>query len=216
MHFIKTKNMKKLLLAFLLLFTTSVFATSTVEITYMNGSIDTTIFNSNDFYLERGDLKSYQGHVYRSFVAKFSILNQTANPVSNFGTFWNSYKFWFMGLMLLLLALGFYQVRNRVRAATNSISLILIISTLLVSCDHPTKTLVYACDCEQQKKVALDIKESIKNANNMSDEEMEDVIIQLEHTFIKVNCGQRMIDAVRHDGWVELTPKDTTYRYYNY
>lgn len=65
-------------------------------------------------------------------------------------------------------------------------------------------------------EVSKNIKESIGNANNKSDEEMEDVILQLERTFVRTNCSQRMVDGIQHDGWFEITDKDTNYTYFNY
>jgi len=78
---------------------------------------------------------------------------------------------------------------------------ILILSVLLfTSCEEEVKTeyrVVYACDCEQQKKVAEFVKESILNANNKSDEEMEDVISQLEQTAVRLNCSQTKVKFIK-------------------
>jgi len=98
----------------------------------------------------------------------------------------------------------------------NKIIILLLMSTIGVGCSHPTQRRVYACDCKQMAEVSKNIKESIGNANNKSDEEMEDVILQLERTFVRTNCSQRMVDGIQHDGWFEITAKDTNYTYFNY
>lgn len=58
--------------------------------------------------------------------------------------------------------------------------------------DIQTKT-VKVCDCEEKIKVTSFIQNSVKNANNMSDEEMEDVIRQLEYTGIRTICSDKLI-----------------------
>lgn len=91
-----------------------------------------------------------------------------------------------------------------------------VLLLVLASCNHPRDMVVYACDCKEKEKVVLDIKESIKNANNMSDEEMEDVIIQLERTFVRTNCHQAKVKGIQRDGWWEITQTDSCMTYYNY
>lgn len=98
----------------------------------------------------------------------------------------------------------------------NKIIILLLLATIGVGCSRPTQRRVYACDCKQMAEVSKNIKESISNANNMSDEEMKDVIIQLERTFVRTNCNQRMVDGIQHDGWFEITAKDTIYTYFYY
>jgi len=51
----------------------------------------------------------------------------------------------------------------------------------------------FVCNCEQQKQLQSFVKESIKPSNNMSEEEMEDVIRQLRIDGIKVFCKQRPV-----------------------
>lgn len=94
--------------------------------------------------------------------------------------------------------------------------ILLAIIGLLASCETKTQKIIYACTCEQQQKVSDNIKSSIKSANNMSDEEMEDVIIQLEKTFVRTNCQQKLANIIIHDGWVEITQQDSCITYYNY
>lgn len=75
--------------------------------------------------------------------------------------------------------------------------------------------IVYGCNCEQKQQVAKDIKESIKNANNMSDEEMEDVIIQLERTYVRTHCNQVKVKAKNNGGYLLIDQVDSL-TYYNY
>lgn len=98
----------------------------------------------------------------------------------------------------------------------NKIIILLLLATIGAGCSHPTQRRVYACDCKQMAEVSKSIKESISDANNMSDEEMEDVIMQLERTFVRTNCSQRMVDGIQYDGWFEITAKDTAYTYFQY
>lgn len=73
-----------------------------------------------------------------------------------------------------------------------------LIVVAMMSCGREDyKTMRYECSCEEQAKVSSFIQSSIKNANNMSDEEMEDVIIELRRTGIKTTCHQRLINYTR-------------------
>ncbi len=68
------------------------------------------------------------------------------------------------------------------------------IGLVLASCGRKDgEARMYACNCEQKAKVAEHIATSIKNANNMSDEEMEDVIEQLEKTYVHIICSQKIV-----------------------
>jgi len=86
----------------------------------------------------------------------------------------------------------------------------------LTSCDHAGSRIVYTCTLEQQQKVSKDIKESIFNANNKSDEEMEDVISQLEQTYIRTDCSQERVETIEHDGWYEVKESKKGINYYFY
>jgi len=66
---------------------------------------------------------------------------------------------------------------------------------LLTNCDYRQEKLMTVCDCEQKKDVKDFIQSSIKNANNMSDEEMEDVIYELRKTGLSIICDRQMIDG---------------------
>ncbi len=69
----------------------------------------------------------------------------------------------------------------------------IIIALVMFSCDTtPQEIKDRACGCSpiQRKKVTEFIQNSIRSANNMSDEEMEDVIIQLERTGVRTFCSQ--------------------------
>ena len=98
--------------------------------------------------------------------------------------------------------------------------LILTVAAVFTSCGgHKTQKSFYVCNCEQRAKVASDIKESIKNANNMSDEEMEDVVAQLELTYVRTNCNQQLVDIMLYpyeNGHYEFLKMDSSLTYYNY
>lgn len=86
------------------------------------------------------------------------------------------------------------------------ILILIVLSGLLnFSCDnengggHESTKANFVCNCEQTKKVSEFIQTSIKNANNMSDEEMEDVIQELHRTAVKVNCDRKNIKAIRDE-----------------
>ena len=68
---------------------------------------------------------------------------------------------------------------------------ILIITT--TSCINDRKRKCYVCDVKQKEKVAEFVSDNIQKANNMSDEEMEDVIIELNNTAIKLYCEQEFL-----------------------
>lgn len=62
--------------------------------------------------------------------------------------------------------------------------------------DNPTKyeAVFYVCDCKQMQQVRDDIKQTIAPANNKSDEEMEDVIKQLQQSFIETTCPKKVLE----------------------
>lgn len=101
-----------------------------------------------------------------------------------------------------------------------NIIFILILPFFLTSCYSETKRkkLVYTCNCEQQAKASSFVKETIGAANNMSDEEMEDVISQLERTSIKLHCSQTYKDIIYRDGFIveilDVKPEEIIYPYY--
>ena len=76
---------------------------------------------------------------------------------------------------------------------------ILAILTFLYSCTGMDAKFV--CTCEQQIKVQEFVERSISPANNMSDEEMEDVIQELWQAGVKMNCGQRVLPT--DHGWID-------------
>ncbi len=94
-------------------------------------------------------------------------------------------------------------MREELMLSITGIAMVLVI---IVGCsggnDHPqvekkpktNKYLRYVCSCEQQARAASFVKETIKEANNMSDEEMEDVISQLERTSVRLHCSQKMVE----------------------
>lgn len=65
---------------------------------------------------------------------------------------------------------------------------------VLISCnDTPTTSYVTVCTCLEKEKAANFVALSIKDANNMSDEEMEDVILQLQDTSYDLFCSKKNI-----------------------
>lgn len=98
---------------------------------------------------------------------------------------------------------------------------ILLLSAIILafaSCERSEERTIYVCDCEQQKKAAEFVQNSIKNSNNMSDEEMEDVIHQLERTAVKLNCSQKRKMVRIGDGGIfdvmGLSPDERAYPEY--
>jgi hypothetical protein len=87
--------------------------------------------------------------------------------------------------------------------------LLFLVSTtmLFTNCEPKEVESVQAetvCNCQQRDKVADFIQNSIKNANNMSDEEMEDVIRELRHTAVNIYCPKKNIKAIRRQsGYIE-------------
>ena len=67
----------------------------------------------------------------------------------------------------------------------------LVLGTVIIGCSGQDAK--YVCTCQQQEDVQQFIERSIKPANNMSDEEMEDVIHQLWITGVKLNCGMKVL-----------------------
>ena len=66
-------------------------------------------------------------------------------------------------------------------------------SIVAISCSNEVTDYEYVCNCKQQEKAALFVQNSIKAANNMSDEEMEDVISELTKTSVRLNCSRKQI-----------------------
>lgn len=79
--------------------------------------------------------------------------------------------------------------------------IILMLSLFLFSCSSSIQD-KYVCNCKQKKEVQEFVANHIKDANNMSDEEMEDVIAQLRVTAIKTICQQKPV-WINHDGSVD-------------
>lgn len=87
----------------------------------------------------------------------------------------------------------------------------------LISCSETRKEKAYGCTMKQKKELTDFLKTSIKDANNMSDEEMEDVIWQLERTGVHMFCSQYEVD-VYHDGdrMPVIMTKNDTLNFYLY
>lgn len=74
-----------------------------------------------------------------------------------------------------------------------TVATILTFGLILSSCNIEHRDLEWVCSCEQQQKAADFVTANMKAANNMSDEEMEDVIEELTKTSIMLNCSQRLM-----------------------
>lgn len=76
-----------------------------------------------------------------------------------------------------------------------------LLSVLILGCRRPQESR-FVCNCEQQKQLQEFVQKSIKPSNNMSDEEMEDVISQLRKDGVMIFCKQQPI-WVHSDGTID-------------
>lgn len=65
---------------------------------------------------------------------------------------------------------------------------IMFASLLLISCNR--NSTAFVLNEEREEKIGTFILQGTKFGNNMSDEEMEDVIIELRRTAIKLYCPE--------------------------
>ena len=95
---------------------------------------------------------------------------------------------------------------------------LIIMSLSMISCSYEDKTTrCYVCNQQERLNAAEFVSNNVKNANNMSDEEMEDVISELRKTGIKLYCRQEFIPTT-HNGnikWSEIK-RDSLDTYYPY
>jgi|688.fasta_scaffold235543_3 hypothetical protein len=84
-----------------------------------------------------------------------------------------------------------------------AIALYAMLAVVLSGCGSKQRSR-YVCNCEEQKQLQAFVKESIKPANNMSDEEMEDVVHQLRVDGIKIYCKQKAV-WVDNNGAIDWT-----------
>lgn len=73
------------------------------------------------------------------------------------------------------------------------LSTILLLCAFFSSCSADRHDVEWVCSCEEQKKVADFVSKNTSAANNMSDEEMEDVITELRRTGVKLHCQQKLM-----------------------
>jgi hypothetical protein len=64
---------------------------------------------------------------------------------------------------------------------------LILIILILIGCDSEQHTR-RVCNCDQLRRANEFVISTIEDANNMSDEEMEDVIDELQSTAIQLNC----------------------------
>ncbi len=91
----------------------------------------------------------------------------------------------------------------------NLIILILLgIMISISSCTYRTTELYSVCTCEAREKMSDFISKNMRSANNMSDEEMEDVIKELKNTAIVLFCDQKNLPAVNKGGHISLLAEE--------
>ena len=78
------------------------------------------------------------------------------------------------------------------------IIIILVALFIFTSCEFPKQEKhrlapAYVCNCKEKEKLEQFLSNTIKDANNMSDEEMEDVIPELRASGVKTFCSQRLV-----------------------
>lgn len=73
----------------------------------------------------------------------------------------------------------------------------LVIAITVASCSGSDAK--YVCNCKQLETVRDFIERTIKPANNMSDEEMEDVIHRLWLVGVKTTCQKRVFPTDTHN-----------------
>ena len=91
-----------------------------------------------------------------------------------------------------------------------------LLCIVLLSCSDK-KTRCYVCEKTESLQVAEFLSKNIKDANNMSDEEMEDVITELRKTGIRLYCKQEFVSC-NWDNiiiWQEIK-KDSLQTYHPY
>lgn len=72
--------------------------------------------------------------------------------------------------------------------------LLLVLLLTFCSCDDPPSLYpCWVCTCQESQKVSEFITDNVKAANNMSDEEMEDVIAELRRTGVMTLCHQELL-----------------------
>ena len=69
---------------------------------------------------------------------------------------------------------------------------------IFTSCEIPQQKThkldtAYVCNCKEKERLEQFLSSTIKDANNMSDEEMEDVIPELRASGVKTFCSQRLL-----------------------
>lgn len=91
-----------------------------------------------------------------------------------------------------------------------------LLCLVLFSCSNK-QVPCYVCDEQQRLQVADFVSKNVKGANNMSDEEMEDVISELRDTGIKLYCRQEFVPTNWNGNILyEEIKKDSLQTYYPY
>lgn len=100
----------------------------------------------------------------------------------------------------------------------NTLFSFFVIGVIIISCGGHEKRIGTICSCEQLKEVSKFVSENIQKANNMSDEEMEDVINELRYTAIRIHCSQKLMlfksnEAYQPDWSIEKLDSCNTYHF---
>lgn len=96
--------------------------------------------------------------------------------------------------------------------------LYILLCVAITSCGGEGRTTrCYVCNTQQRLSVADFVSKNIAGSNNMSDEEMEDVIEELRDTGIKLLCSQEFV-PYKFGGNIKYSEikKDTSKTYYPY
>lgn len=78
------------------------------------------------------------------------------------------------------------------RVSVIKLSIVIVSALFFFSCGN-SERYRYVCNCQANQKIEKFVNNSLKNANNMSDEEMEDVIFELYKTAVKIHCRARFV-----------------------
>ncbi len=77
---------------------------------------------------------------------------------------------------------------------------IIFLCVICFGCIHDTERYLWVCTSQQKDQLQKFILESIKPANNMSDEEMEDVIDAIYRNGVKAICNCKSVKYSVKDG----------------
>jgi hypothetical protein len=97
---------------------------------------------------------------------------------------------------------------------------ILLLITIVTACENGKEEIKYqmepciVCDSTELANARSFVSDNVKNANNMSDEEMEDVIEELTTSGLKLSCRRLPLKCYQEDDGDYIAvdvPKGTMY-----